>query len=94
MMIAWTRPAIRDLQSLRAYIARDKPSAAARQVSIIIAAVAGLELFPDSGRLGRRNGTRELVIGKTPYLAVYRKRGEKLEILRILHGRQSWPGAR
>ncbi len=94
MIITWTRPAIRDLQSLRAYIARDKPSAAVRQVTIILAAVAGLELFPDSGRMGRRSGTRELVIGKTPYLAIYRVRGERLEVLRILHGRQAWPNSR
>jgi toxin ParE1/3/4 len=76
---------------MRAYVARDKPSAAHKQMAIIMAAVAGLEHFPDSGQSGRKAGTRELVIGKTPYLAVYRRRGQQLEILRLLHGRQVWP---
>ncbi|MFZ5836582.1 MAG: type II toxin-antitoxin system RelE/ParE family toxin [Pseudomonadota bacterium] len=90
MRLVWTPPAIRDLQSLRNYIAQDKPSAAGKQVKIILTAVAGLSQFPESGRPGRKAGTRELVIGKTPYLAIYRNRNERLEILRILHGRQSW----
>ena len=94
MKLVWTPPAIRDLQSLRSYIAHDKPSAARKQVEIILTAVAGLAHFPDSGRPGRKTGTRELVIGKTPYLAIYRNQGGTLEILRILHGRQSWPDAR
>ena len=94
MKLVWTPPAIRDLQSLRSYIARDKPSAARKQVEIILTAAAGLAHFPDSGRPGRKTGTRELVIGKTPYLAIYRTQGGALEILRILHGRQSWSDAR
>ncbi|MEQ1887985.1 MAG: type II toxin-antitoxin system RelE/ParE family toxin [Alphaproteobacteria bacterium] len=76
---------------MRVYIARDKPSAARKQVAAILAAVAGLELFPDSGRAGRKAGTRELVIGQTPYLAIYRRHKENVEILRLLHGRQAWP---
>jgi plasmid stabilization system protein ParE len=76
---------------MRAFIARDKPSAARKQVTTILAAVAGLEHFPDSGRSGRKAGTRELVIGKTPYLAVYKRHKDKIEILRLLHGWQAWP---
>jgi len=91
MQIVWTEPALRDLASARAYIARDKPSAADDQVDRIVAAVAGLVRFPESGRPGRRLGTRELVVGRTPYLVPYRVRGETIEILRVLHGRQRWP---
>lgn len=76
---------------MRAYVARDKPSAARKQMATILAVVAGLEQFPDSGRSGRKVGTRELVIGKPPYLAIYRRHKEDLEILRLLHGRQDWP---
>lgn len=93
MKLFWTPPAIRDLQSLRAYISRDNPATALTQVLRILDRVAGLPLFPESGRPGRRAGTRELAIGKTPYLAIYRKRADRLEILRILHGRQAWPEA-
>ncbi len=43
------------------------------------------------GRLGRIDGTRELVISGTPYIAAYRIVGETVRILRILHGAQLWP---
>jgi len=91
MRIVWTAPAIFDLQALRAYIDRDQPSAAARQVEHTLAAVGGLVSFPDSGRPGRRKGTRELVVGRTPYIIAYRSRGDAIQVLRVLHGRQRWP---
>jgi toxin ParE1/3/4 len=90
MRIVWTAPAIADLRALRAYIGQDQP-AAAQQVEHILAAVSGLVTFPESGRPGRRSGTRELVIGRTPYLVAYRARGDTIQILRVLHGRQRWP---
>ena len=43
------------------------------------------------GRAGRVKGTRELVISKTPYIAVYRIIAEAIVVLRILHGAQQWP---
>jgi hypothetical protein len=43
------------------------------------------------GREGRVKGTRELVIGRSPFIAVYRIKGKRIEILRILHGAQQWP---
>jgi len=91
MRIVWTEPALRDLAGVHAYIARDNHSAADRQVARILTAIAGLLRFPESARPGRRAGTRELVVGRTPYLVPYRLRGESIEILRVLHGRQRWP---
>jgi toxin ParE1/3/4 len=91
MRIVWTGPAIRDLVSLRNYIAGDKAAAADSQVNRIITMVAGLASFPHSGRPGRRPETRELVVGKTPYLVAYRLKEETIEVLRVLHSRQRWP---
>lgn len=91
MRIVWTEPALRDLAAARAYIARDKPPAADRQVERVLAAVTSLLRFPESGRPGRRTGTRELVVNQTPYIAPYRLRGDVVEVLRVLHGRQRWP---
>jgi toxin ParE1/3/4 len=91
MRIVWTEPALHDLVAVRAYIARDNPPAADRQVERVLAAVAGLLQFPEIGRPGRRAGTRELVINRTPYIAAYRISGELIEILRVMHGRQRWP---
>jgi toxin ParE1/3/4 len=93
MRVVWTARALRDLASLRAYIGQDNPSAADRQVERILAAAARLAEFPETGRPGRRAGTRELVVSRTPYLMPYRVRGEIVEVLRVLHGRQRWPDA-
>lgn len=43
------------------------------------------------GREGRVEGTRELVIDRSPYIAVYSILGETVRILRVLHGAQKWP---
>lgn len=67
--------------------------AADRQVELVLAAVAGLLQFLNSGRPGRRAGTRELVVDRTPYIVPYRVRGELVEVVRVLHGRQRWPDA-
>jgi len=92
MRIVWTEPALRDLAAARAYIALDKPEAARGQVERILTAVAGLVPFPNLGRPGRRPATRELVVTGTPYVVPYRVRGDVIEVLRVFHGRQRWPG--
>lgn len=91
MRIVWTEPAVHDLAAARAYIARDNPPAADRQVERVLAAIAGLLQFPEIGRPGRRAGTRELVVNRTPYVVAYRLRADLIEILRVMHGRQRWP---
>ena len=47
--------------------------------------------FAESGLPGRVDGTRELVIDRTPYIAAYRVAGVTVQILRVLHGAQRWP---
>ena len=84
---------MQDLAAARAYIARDNPPAADRQVERVLAAVAGLLQFPEIGRPGRRAGTRELVINRTPYIPAYRLRGDAIVILRVIHSRRRWSDA-
>ena len=91
MRIIWTEPALHDLAAARAYIARGNPLAADKQVECVLVAVTGLLRFHESGRPGRRTGTWELVVNRTPYVVPYRIRGEVVEVLRGLHGRQRWP---
>lgn len=57
----------------------------------IQAQIARLAQFPESGRPGRIEGTRELVISGTPFIAAYRIAGNTIRILRVLHGAQQWP---
>ena len=54
-------------------------------------AVGHLEDHPALGRVGRIDGTRELVVPRTPYIVAYRIRGQTIDILAVLHGAQKWP---
>jgi toxin ParE1/3/4 len=46
---------------------------------------------PHMGRAGRVDGTRELVVARTPYLVVYRVISTEVRIIRVLHSAQCWP---
>ncbi len=82
---------MRHLRSARATIAADNADAAEKQIARIVNAIEKLASFPELGRPGRRAGTRELMVGRTPYIVPYRQRGEIIEILAVQHGRQRWP---
>ena len=57
----------------------------------IVSAMRRLEDFPQSGRPGQVEGTRELVVPGLPYLVIYRMRAETVEILRAFHTSTDWP---
>jgi plasmid stabilization system protein ParE len=58
----------------------------------LIRSVRRLENFPNSGRLGRTLGTREIIPVKLPYRVIYSvKRDKSVEILHIEHtSRVNW----
>jgi toxin ParE1/3/4 len=89
--LEWSSFAQADRDDIFDYIADDNPRAAVRVDRLIEEAIAGLLEFPDMGRIGRIEGTRELVISRTPYLVVYRHAEGTVLILRLLHGAQRWP---
>jgi len=91
MNIYWSYQAVSDLKMIRSYIAADNPVAARKLAAKIKGAVLRLANFPLSGREGRVHGTRELVIPGTSYIVVYRVCEDGVEIITVLHGRQSWP---
>jgi len=84
-------PASSDLDAIEAYIRRDNPDAAVKTVLRVLDAVEQLSEFPNIGRPGRVAGTKELVVGGTPYIAVYRVRENAVWVLRVLHGSRRWP---
>jgi len=92
MRIRWTQPAARDLTGVCDYTQENHGPEAARKLALrVYEAIGSLPQFPHLGRLGRKPGTRELVLPGLPFLAVYRVRKEVIEIARILHGAQKWP---
>jgi len=76
------------LQEIRAYVTKDKPATTERLAIRIVAVVEALREHPYLGRAGAEPGIRELVIGGTPYVVLYRARGKKVTISTIWHGAQ------
>jgi addiction module RelE/StbE family toxin len=91
MPIRWLRTALGNLDRHAGHISKENPDAARRAVERVRAAVSQLTQYPSMGRIGRVAGTRELIIGGTPWIIVYRVRAVDIEIIRILHGAQKWP---
>jgi addiction module RelE/StbE family toxin len=91
MKLRWTRRTLRRLASVHDYLAADRPLAAAHVAARILAATNRLTEFPLSGRAGRCEDTRELVVPGLPYILPYRIQGENLEILSVLHTSRQWP---
>lgn len=93
MKLEWSPLAQADRQAIFDYIEADQPDAAITLDVRIRDQIEILNHYPDAGRSGRVQGTRELVISRTPYIAVYRVAGDGIKILRILHGARCWPEA-
>jgi addiction module RelE/StbE family toxin len=91
MRVIWTRPALRELEAIGDYIARDNPVAAAEVVGRILARAEVLETHPHTGRPGRISGTRELVVSGTPFIVPYRVRDNRVQILSVFHSARKWP---
>jgi addiction module RelE/StbE family toxin len=80
----WTRTALRTLDDIFHFVAADNPARAQSFAQELRTKVERLGEFPELGRPGRVNGTRELVLHPN-YLAIYRVRQGQVEILRIHH---------
>ena len=91
MRLEWSAYALADRIAIFDYIEADSPQAAVAVDERIREQIEVLARFPQSGRPGRIEGTRELVINRTPYIVAYRIKGNTVRILRVLHGSRRWP---
>lgn len=82
--VGWAFQALSDLEDIRTWIARDKPSAARRLEARLRAAAGSLDSQPDRGR-ALDDGRRELASVR-PYLIRYRVEGDRVIILEVRHG--------
>jgi addiction module RelE/StbE family toxin len=89
MTIRWTPTALRDLESLHAYIAGDKPAAADATIDRFLRGIEALALNPGMGKSGRVRGTRELVV--SPFVVAYEVQHGAVKIVAIIHGARRWP---
>lgn len=91
MRVLWTDAALEDLNAQTEYIAQYNPSKAAELFQHVLDVVDNLARFPLLGREGRVAGTRELIIGNTPYIVAYRLRDNFAEVVAVKHAAQNWP---
>src|ERR1043166_2562180 len=91
LRLEWSILARADRDAIFDYIEADSPRAAIAVDDRIREQVQALPRFPQSGRPGRIEDTRELVIDRTPYVVAYRVRDDTVRILRVLHGARRWP---
>jgi addiction module RelE/StbE family toxin len=91
MQLEWSWFAQSDREAIFDYIEADSPQAAINVDDRIRQQIEELIKFPKIGRPGRFDGTRELIIQRTPYIAAYRIAGKTIRILRVLHTAQMWP---
>ena len=71
MQVRWSPEAAEDLERIGRLIQRDKPMAAKNTVLTLYRGIADLGTFPNRGRSGRIEGTRELIFPSLPFIAVY-----------------------
>lgn len=91
MKIRWTPKASTQLEAIYDYMADNSLRAAELLVERIHSAIEILEDYPEAGRRGRIEGTRELIVTNSPYIVFYRIRHETIHILAIIHGARKLP---
>lgn len=88
MRIRWTPAAITDLRSINDYLTERHPHYRQPTMLSLHETIYSLRQFPNRGRVGVREGTREILFSRLPYVAVYRVREQDVEVLRIYHSAQ------
>ncbi|PUE07518.1 MULTISPECIES: type II toxin-antitoxin system RelE/ParE family toxin [unclassified Limnohabitans] len=85
--LIWTNRALKRLDDIADFIARDNPL---RAQTFVVELRNKLEVLKTQslGRAGRVFGTKELVLHPN-YLAVYRIKADQVQVLTILHTAQN-----
>jgi len=91
MQLRWSPAAAEDLFRIIEYIRQENPAAAQRIAKTIYESAGSLKSFPNKGRTGRVEGTRELPLPPLPFVVVYRISKDIVEIASVIHGAQKWP---
>ena len=91
MKLRFTAYARDNLVKIRNYISQHNPQAANRVINHIRQQTKLLSDYPNLGKEGRCEGTRELVINLYPYIVAYRIHSDEVQILAIIHTSTFWP---
>jgi toxin ParE1/3/4 len=104
MQVRWSPAAAEDFFRIIEFIRRENPVAAQRVAKTIYEIAGSLASFPNKGKSGRVEGTRELPLPRLPFVVVYRVVSSSgfvstnpetpeiiVEIANVIHGAQKWP---
>ena len=91
--IVWLAIAADEFEDAVAWIRERNDNAADKMAETALFQIDQLKHYPQLGRVGRDNTTRELVISNTHFIVVYRVLSTKksLEILSFKHDAMRWP---
>ncbi len=85
MNVVYAPRALRDLNSIGAYLVERNPTGAANVLGAIKSSIDTLSFFPQIGRLVDNAGHRRVPVLRYPYVIFYRIAREELLILHIRH---------
>jgi plasmid stabilization system protein ParE len=92
VVVLWSEEAVRDLEAIHAFIARNSPRYAATVAGRLVVAVDRLRMFPESGRMVPEladPAVREVIHGS--YRIVYEQREGAVEVLTVFRASRSFP---
>lgn len=90
--LRWSAEAVRDLEAIHDFIARNSPRYAAMVAGRLVAAVDRVREYPESGRVVPELGdpvVREVIHGA--YRIIYELRGDAAEVLTVFRGSRQFP---
>ncbi|MEW5851664.1 MAG: type II toxin-antitoxin system RelE/ParE family toxin [Myxococcota bacterium] len=92
MELSLSAEALEDMEEIIVWLRNNKPQSAMATYDKIDAAMQRLKEFPELGRIGRIEGTREQVVAGTGYVIYYElRRPGFVDVLRVRHGMQGLP---
>ena len=93
MQVNWTKSALRDLEIEANYLNKINPSIESNFLEHVESSVALIKKYPELGRIGRVNQTRELTLKKFQHILIYLVKASCIDIIRLLHTSRKWPNS-
>ena len=91
MRVRLAEPAIQDLEAIGRWLGANAVQWLARTEDAFRHSFELLAEFPELGRPGRINKTREYPVNRTPYMLVYTILEDTLWVQCIIHKSRQWP---
>ena len=91
MKLLWAEEAMQDIADIDHYLTGLFPKKRQSTLQYISDQADRLLEMPHLGRIGKVQGTRELVLGSLPYILVYKVEEYLLHILHVQHTSRNYP---